>query len=251
MNKLLIRIGHALAVIVLFATACDTPLPENLKIEVDPLSVVIPAEGGTAEVNATVPLAWKVDLNATWLTMSPTSGEKGSYTIVFSAQKNETGETRTASAVISIDSPELSEVAPATVTISQPAVEVTPPEPEPELTLSPSGTLTIGYEGGNLSVKVTSNVPWTASAGAEDVTVTPARGEAGETNVVIAVAENKVEQNRETRVTFTYADKTAVLTIAQEAAPHQEEPAPEFGVGGEVNGWTYGVDIVFEEVDLT
>lgn len=249
MNRLFIRIGHVLAVFaLLFATACETPVPEELKIDVSPLSVVIPAEGGTAEVKATVPLAWKVEINATWLTMSPSSGEKGSHTIVFSAQKNETGETRTAAAVISIDNPDLSEVDPVTVTISQASVEVTPPEPEPELTLS-SNSLAIGHEGGNLSVKVTSNVAWTASAEAADVTVTPSRGEAGETTVVIAVAENKVEQNRQTRVTFTYSDKTAVLTISQEAAPHQEDP--EFGVGGEINGWTYGGDIDFEEFDLT
>lgn len=254
MKRFLMRIGHALAVFAfLCATACETPENGDVTIEVNPLSVVIPAEGGTAEVKATVPLAWKVDIQADWLEMSPSSGAKGSYTIVFSASKNETGQTRTASAVISIDDPEVEGVEPVTVAISQPSVEVTPPgpgpDPDPELTLSPSGTLSIGHEGGRLSLTVTSNVAWTASVEAADVTVTPASGDAGETTVVISVAENKVEKARETSVTFSYAGKTAVVTIAQEAAPHQEDLG--FGVGGEVNGWTYGGTIDFEEVDLT
>ena len=250
MNKFLVRIGRALAVFALLsATACEMPENGDLKIDVNPLSVVIPAEGGTAEVNATVPLAWKVDIKADWLEMSPSSGEKGSYTIVFSASKNETGQTRTASAVISIDDPDLTDVDPVTVTVSQPAAEVTPQQPDPVLSFSTGNSLTVGHEGGRLSLTVTSNVAWTASTEAADVTITPASGEAGETAVVISVAENKLEEARETRVTFSYAGKTAVITIAQEAAPHQEDP--EFGVGGEVNGWTYGGTIGFEEVDLT
>ena len=341
MSKTFTRMGLALmAFAALFATACEEA-PINEVIKVDPPSVTIKAEGGSATVSAQIPLAWSVSINASWVSMTPSSGDKGTYTFVFTAEKNETGETRTAQAVVSVSVPDAT-VPPVPITITQPSVTVDPPQPpvtptisfspttsyeldadggavrfivtsnvawtvenslpaftvaptsgqagetgvvvtvpqnttqearqavltfhygdktaqvtvsqaapkapEPSLTFSSGDKLTIGHQGGRLTLKVTSNVAWTATTEAADVTINPAGGSAGETAIVIEVGANTVESNRVTHITFAYAGKTATLTITQEAAPHQENPP--VGIGSEVKGWEYGGNIVFEEVDI-
>ena len=330
------------AIAMLFAIGCEEEAPEELTFSVSPRSVSIPAEGGSAEVKAEVPAAWSVDIDARWVQIVPASGDKGTYTIVFSAQKNDTGETRTATAVVSVmKTDEATDPASITITVIQTSVAVEPPAPdpvltfsgetsynmdekggvvqfsvnsnvpwtvenslqaftvtptsgvagetavvvtvpentvqearrailtfkygtkssqvtisqdaakptppEPSLTLSAGNKMTIGYQGGSLRLTVSSNVAWTASVEADDISVKPSSGEAGDPAVVIEIAENKVEKNRETHITFSYSDKSVVLTIVQEAAPHQENP--EVGIAGEINGWQYGGTISFEETE--
>ena len=226
MIKTFMRIGFALgAFAMLFATACEEVAPDELNFKVSPLSVSIAAEGGSAEVQAEIPLAWSVSFQADWLRMAPTSGDKGTYTLVFSAQKNDTGETRTATAVVSVQNTQETDFQPITITVIQTSVAVVPPTPDPALSFSNGTSFHLDEKGGTVRFTVTSNVPWTLENSLSDFTVTPTSGQAGETGVVVTVPANTVEKERTAVLTFKYADKTAQVSITQDAAtPAPPEP---------------------------
>ena len=217
MKKLISRIGIALlATAVIGAVAsCEEETPQDLKIDVDNLSVTLPAEGGSVSVKAEIPLAWSVETTESWFSVSPSSGEKGSYDVVFSAEKNETGATRSGKATIKAEG-----IDGVTLSVTQPSVEIvtppdppTPPTPDPVLSLS-LDKIEMAAEGGATRLTVTSNTKWTVTASATWITVSPASGE-NDGVVSVAIAENTENSSREGSLVFSYGNASASVTVVQ------------------------------------
>lgn len=214
MDKLFNKIGLLLAGVAFFALAsCEEVGPDvQIKIDLSTRTVTIPAEGGTVSVMADIPLSWKVSLDGDWFGVSPASGETGKVTLVFSAEKNATGETRTGTATVSADGIEKTE----TITVSQPSVEVAPPVPDTELSVSPE-RLSFGPDAGTLTLGITANKDWKVSADNSWVTVDKSSGN-GNAQVSVSVTKNVSTSSRSAVITVVSEEKSATVSVVQEGA---------------------------------
>ena len=166
--------------------------------------VTLAKAGGSVEVTVSGNIAWTASEDAEWLSVTPESGEAGETTLKLTAPENPYSAAR--EAVVTVSGGNESVV----LKVRQSATEAW-------LTLSQE-TAQVGKKGGNVAVKVSGNIDWTASADAQWISVEPASGSFGETAVVVKVAENAEPKDREGKVSFTGEGVTAVLTIKEDAA---------------------------------
>ena len=164
---------------------------------------------GTLEktISVTSNVAWTVSCPDAWVTVSPKSGEgNGSFKI--SVTENTAFETR--SSTVTVQAGEKSAL-----------VKVSQLSPAPSLLISEEAK-DFGYDGGTLTVTVTSNAPWTVSVPAESewVSADPVSGE-GNGTVTVTVAANAARETRTAQVSFreTVGGNEKVLTINQEMGP--------------------------------
>ena len=112
-----------------FAVSCgEDGILQFPQINVDTKTVTIPAEGGYGNsVNLDIPLAWSVEIGASWVGVSPSSGAAGKFTLEFYAEPNNTGETRECKAIISATG-----LQAVSINIVQTSMEVNPDPPTPQ-----------------------------------------------------------------------------------------------------------------------
>lgn len=171
-------------------------------VTIDKSAYEVTPAGGSDAVKVTANTEWTATVSegADWVTVAPATGAAGETTATVTVAANETSAARTAKVTFTAGS------ATAEYTISQEAVSVT---------LSKSSIADAG-EGKTEAINVTANAAWTAASNAEWVTIAPASGAAGVTEVAVTVAENPSEAAREAKVTFTInANVTAELTVTQ------------------------------------
>lgn len=171
-------------------------------VTIDKNAYEVTPAGGSDAVKVTANTDWTATVSegADWVTVAPATGAAGETTATVTVAANETSAARTAKVTFTAGS------ATAEYTISQEAVSVT---------LSKNSIADAG-EGKTETVNVTANAAWTAASNAEWVTIAPASGAAGVTEVAVTVAENSTEAAREAKVTFTInANVTAELTVTQ------------------------------------
>lgn len=213
------------ALFVSFALVSCEDLPVDVKLNVSPKEVTIPANGGSASVKFTSPVAWTASASATWVQFSPASGAAGDVTLKVSAEANPSETERTATVTVKIVDADYSE----SLKVIQPGNK-----PEPAISVSVS-SVTIGGKGGEAKVSVTANAAWTAAADNTWITVSPAEGN-GDASVTISASANGKTESRSGVVTFTCGTKTAAVSVAQEAATLQEIGA----LRGTIQDWTDG-----------
>ena len=171
-------------------------------VTIDKNTYEVTPAGGSDAVKVTANTEWTATVSegADWVTVAPATGAAGETTATVTVAANETSAARTAKVTFTAGS------ATAEYTISQEAVSVT---------LSKSSIADAG-EGKTEAINVTANAAWTAASNAEWVTIAPASGAAGVTEVAVTVAENSTEAAREAKVTFTINENvTAELTVTQ------------------------------------
>ena len=171
-------------------------------VTIDKNAYEVTPAGGSDVVNVTANTNWTATVSegADWVTVAPATGAAGETTATVTVAANETAAARTAKVSFTAGD------AKAEYTISQEAVSVT---------LSKSSIADAG-EGKIEAINVTANAAWTAASNAEWVTIAPASGAAGVTEVEVTVAENSTEAAREAKVTFTINENvTAELTVSQ------------------------------------
>lgn len=188
-------------------------LPISVNLGVSPKEVTIPADGGSATIKFTSPIAWKAEPSADWMHITPASGEAGEVVLTVSADANTSEAERTGTVKVSVEEPAYSE----SVKVIQPGK---PAPPAPSLTLSPK-SLTAPYAGATLAVSVEANYAWTAACADSWVTLSAANGAEGTSRLTVTVAENKLTQARSSKVVFTCESVKVELPVQQEAAPEQ------------------------------
>ena len=156
--------------------------------------------GGSDAVKVTANTDWTATSSADWVTVAPATGAAGEATATVTVAANPTAQAREAKVTFNAGD------AKAEYTISQEGLNVT---------LSKSSVSDAG-EGKTETVNVTANAAWTAVSSADWVTVAPATGAAGVTEVAVTVAENSTEEERTATVTFSINENvTAVLNVTQ------------------------------------
>ena len=156
--------------------------------------------GGSDAVKVTANTDWTATSSADWVTVAPATGAAGEATATVTVAANATAQAREAKVTFNAGD------AKAEYTISQEGLNVT---------LSKSSVSDAG-EGKTETVNVTANAAWTAVSSADWVTVAPATGAAGVTEVAVTVAENSSEEARNATVTFSINENvTAVLNVTQ------------------------------------
>ena len=171
-------------------------------VTIDKNAYEVTPAGGFDVVSVTANTDWTATVSegADWVTVAPATGAAGETTATVTVAANKTSAARTAKVTFTAGD------AKAEYTISQEAVSVT---------LSKSSIADAG-EGKTEAINVTANAAWTAASNAEWVTIAPASGAAGVTEVAVTVAENSTEAAREAKVTFTINENvTAELTVTQ------------------------------------
>ena len=171
-------------------------------VTIDKNAYEVTPAGGSDAVKVTANTDWTATVSegADWVTVAPATGAAGETTATVTVAANETAAARTAKVTFTAGD------AKAEYTISQEAVSVT---------LSKSSIADAG-EGKTEAINVTANAAWTAASNAEWVSIAPATGAAGVTEVAVTVAENSTEAAREAKVTFTINENvTAELTVTQ------------------------------------
>ena len=171
-------------------------------VTIDKNTYEVTPEGGSDAVKVTANTEWTATVSegANWVTVAPATGAAGETTATVTVAANETAAARTAKVTFTAGD------AKAEYTISQEAVSVT---------LSKNSISDAG-EGKIETVNVTANAAWTAVSNAEWVSIAPASGATGVTEVAVTVAENSSEVAREAKVTFTINENvTAELTVTQ------------------------------------
>jgi len=146
MKKLLFFATIALAVLV---SSCAKPKVEDAVTLTSAASVTVPTEGDVVSITFTPNVAWTAKSSASWLTVSPASGEAGEkVTIKASALKNDTTDERTADITITAGT------ASTKVTVTQSQLDA----------MNVSTTeFTVEAEGGTVEVPVSANVDYQVS----------------------------------------------------------------------------------------
>lgn len=173
-------------------------------ISIDKKTYAVAPAGGTDAVKVTTNNNWTatVEEGADWVTVAPAAGEAGEATATVTVAKNEAAAARTAKVTFAAGEAKME------YTVSQEGVTVTLAQT----------SYAVEAAGGNTKVKVTANVDWTAAASADWVTVAPATGKSGETEVTVTVNENTVEEARTATVTFTANENVKVeFAVSQDA----------------------------------
>ena len=235
-----------LAALVMIAAACNpkekldpTPAP-TVKDEVvvtSEAAFTVLSDGGTVAVRFSSSGKWTAALSndraASWLSISPSSGEKGNGSITLSAAKNEESDERSATVRISCGS------ASASVTLTQ--------KQKDALTQTPSKTQ-FGAEGGSFTIEVKSNVEYGFEVGADWIHQADTKSLTTKTTT-FTVDVNDDARKREGTVTVKSALGSEKITIYQEAAEPSVILSTE-SVSVPADGGSFTVD-VNTNVDVT
>ena len=174
-------------------TVSVTQSPADVNLTVSPSSLTLESSSGSNDdFNVTSNTSWTVSDDASWLTVSPTSGSNnGTLTVTASSANTSTSSSR--SATVTVSGGGISR----TVSVTQsPAIA--------NLTVSPS-SLTLGSSSGsNDQFSVTSNTSWTVSDDASWLTVSPTSGSNNGTVTVTASSAN----------TSTSSSRSAIVTVS-------------------------------------
>jgi len=162
------------------------------------------AAGSTATLSVTSNIAWTVQSDQPWLTVSPASGN-GNGTIVLTASANQVTIARGALVTVS-----------ASGLVSQ-VVMVTQSPAATSLSASPV-TLTVGAAAGSsATLHVVSNAAWTIASDQSWITVTPSSG-TGNGTVSVTAAANTVALSRIATLTISAAGaEPQKVTVTQSA----------------------------------
>ena len=185
--------------------ACGDEKDDAVTFTVTPQTVTI-QDGSTPAVSIQTNAEWFVSMvTEPWLTATPMSGSGNAMLTISATGENSTREAR--SAQIAITERKSQQVC---------VVNVTQLPPTPVLIPS-TVTVELASTGGETSVTVTANIPWTASSDQTWCTVTPATSSG---TLAITAQPNIGERSRTAMVTLTAMDGSAqssTITVTQQA----------------------------------
>ena len=168
-------------------------------------NVAFGLDGGTKTVDINAEVSWSAYTSATsWISVSPESGEGGEHSLSITALANSTANPRDGFVYVKIG-----DVEKLSIPVSQEGIS-----------LEVNGTLQNFAASGNDSQKlsVTANKEWKVLSSPEWVTVTPAEGGKGTTEVTVKAAENRSLNSRSAtfRIGFEGLNVYKDITVEQE-----------------------------------
>lgn len=180
----------------------DGPTGGVVSVTVAPEILQADAQKQNLELSVTVGADWAITSDADWVSLRPSGGVKNVTGIVkVSVDENKRFDER--SALITI----LTGGKPVkTVTLTQDFASQ----------VSPSvSSLTFGGQESTSTLMITSNCDWELSASDSWISVAPANGGKGETEVKVSVLENKTESSREGILILTFAGGKLEIKVSQ------------------------------------
>lgn len=196
----------------------DEPIPPKpddkpvIEIPSSQSSPVLEQTGGTASVSFSTDAAWTATVNeaatraATWISVSPTSGNAGSHTLAVTTTENDTYDER--NAIVTLKAGTTSK----TFTVKQ--------KQKDALTVT-SSKIELPAIGGQATIEVKANVQYQYEVEqAAQSWITRAATTRGLTSssLVFDVAENENTERREGKITLRSGNLSEAVTIYQEGS---------------------------------
>lgn len=202
-----------LLLFTLYACSEDSPSSEEerptLSIPSSQLSWNLGYEAQTVEVEFSCNAEWSVsvdDASSSWLSVTPSKGNAGEYTLLISVSENTDSDSRTGA--VTVSSKELSKE----ISFTQSGFETTLSIPSDQLSWD------LGYEAQTVEVELSCNSGWSVSvddASSAWLSVTPSKGNAGQHILSISISENRNEESRTGIVTVSSGDVSKEITFTQ------------------------------------
>lgn len=187
-----------------------TPAPqpqEKPKIEVTSTAPVLAQNEGSATVTFTSTDSWTIEVtegrSASWCSVTPTSGNKGTNTLTISATANDTFDDRNAKVTIRTETLSISFV----VTQKQ-----------KDAIVVAQNEYTIDAIGGDLRFEVNSNVDFKVATSVDWIKQnTGSRGLVGKA-LSLVIEKNEKAESREGAIVITYQDLKQTIKVIQNGA---------------------------------
>jgi endonuclease/exonuclease/phosphatase family metal-dependent hydrolase len=186
-------------------------------------------EGGSYSVEVKANVPWTVEQTADWCQVTPKSGANADRLTV-ALSRNATTDSRQADILVKGKGVETQRI------------QVAQAGQEKVFNVSPS-QISMGSQGGNSQVAVTSNIGWKATGNNSPwLTITPTSGNASSV-VSVSVAPNTQFDSREGRFTITGANGVAYPVVIKQAALLRVLSVSPSIVNADANGGNYSVGI--------
>ena len=193
-------------------------------LRVSESSLAIAAAGGTKVINVDKNIAYTISKSsdATWLTVE-SSEDNTKLTIL--VEPNPDATARNASIT-------LSGLRTQVITLTQEAAGITSTE---------YGPLEVGVKGADYALQITSDAAWTASTNGSWLTVSPAEGDAGTSEVVFSISPNNTTSARSGWVDFRIGSKEMFSVIVNQEALYCTVSATSLSMGAVGSSGTFMV----------
>jgi hypothetical protein len=184
-----------------FGTITEAASTSTLSLSATELNFAFAGEQQSFNITSNV--NWTVSSNASWLTISPTSGSNDG-TVTATTSPNNATTSRTATITITGEG-----VTSQTITVTQAGLS-------PTLSISTT-SLTFVAAGESKSIDVYSNTSWTATSNASWLTISPTSG-SNDGSVEIKAAVNTNTSQRTATVVISNGETSESVSITQAAA---------------------------------
>ena len=174
----------------------------NISVNVSPEVLTAGPEASTLQLTVEASADWSVSTDADWVTIRPSGGVKNTpLTTQISVKANTTMDERTADIRITSGGKTVK-----SVTLTQGYV----------MTAVASNTsVTMSGAESSTTLTITANADWTLSSTAGWLTITPASGGKGETEVTLKASANNESADREATVSLICGDTKTDIKVAQ------------------------------------
>ena len=207
-------------------TCAVTQQPASMTFS--PASFALSRTAQTAELIVVSNMDWTAECPAAWLQLTPASGEAGNgQSVRLAVDANSTKERRSTTITFSYGSNK------ATCFVTQECL--------PFIAVTPSSLTDLSCLAETVTVEITANVAWSASADVGWLTFQPTSGD-GDQSLRIDVTANTGQATRLGNITFSGEDATfQVLTVSQQGSSVESLSisGPEYVASGAANAASY------------
>ncbi len=181
----------------------STQISVTSALTVSPSSLTLgAASGSNNQISVSSNVSWTASDNASWLSVSPSSGSNNGTVTVTATSENTSTNPRSGTVTISGNG------ITRTVSVTQNGAAST-------LTITPSSLSLGAASGSNDQITVSSNVSWSASDNASWLSVSPSSGSNNGTVTVTATSENTSTNPRSATVTISGNGITRTVSVTQ------------------------------------
>ena len=177
---------------------------KDSELSVSTNQISFSAEGESVSLKVKSNTDWSITGAKSWLTVSPSTGSEDG-TVVISAKENEGTNARSCTLTIATDDAEVIQ----TINVEQKGSEVM-------LSVSPSDIYFTSKEGESAELKITTQTTWRITDVPSWLNVNQ-QGEGTTTIKITTKSANETDASRTAELNVTAGDKSATVTVTQEA----------------------------------